>query len=394
MGVLGARRTLAVLGMGSAALLAVLAVGPPAGAATAISFSARNYTATTAGVGEGDGSLASGDVTGDGFADIVAADPSGMAFSVLRNRGDGTFAARKAIATGVNTWGVTVADVDHDGRADVLAVDMSSSNNAQLQVWLGAGDGTFSKLASYPVGSSPQNVVVTDFNGDGHADAAVDGAFGGQGILMFLGRGDGTFRTAQNVPAGQTPTVLATGDFNADGKPDLATAESTYPSTALYILIGKGDGSFQPAVSYPVSSTPESIAVGDLNADGHADIATADAWTMDVATFYGRGDGTFSPARYVSGSAPTGIGIADFNRDATADLAYTSIFESKVFILAGGSGTYSAAGSYPAASAPQPIVIDDFNSDGRADVATAGTTPQSATPWTVNQVTVLTNTTP
>ena len=96
--------------------------------------------------------------------------------------------------------------------------------------------------------------------------------------------------------AGYSPTA-ATGHFNNDTILDLVTANSS--TGALSVLLGNGDGTFQPAVNSPTGATPQSIAVGDFDADGKMDVATANTW--DVSILRGNGDGTFQ--------VPTSIGI-------------------------------------------------------------------------------------
>src|SRR5207248_183153 len=90
-------------------------------------------------------------------------------------------------------------------------------------------------------------------------------------VFILLGNGDGTFQPPVDYTAGTWPLFVAVGDFNGDGQKDLAVANGL--SNNVSILLGNGNGTFQPAVNYPVGN-PYSVAVGYFNADSHLDIAT------------------------------------------------------------------------------------------------------------------------
>ena len=102
--------------------------------------------------------------------------------------------------------------------------------------------------------------------------------------------------------------------MNGDGKPDLVVANLW---GTVGVLLGDGDGTFQPAVTYPVVGySPESVAVADLNGDGKPDLALATGvapvgWSSNISVFMGNGDGTLQPAvGYDCGDA-SAIAIAD-----------------------------------------------------------------------------------
>src|SRR5262245_20458086 len=99
----------------------------------------------------------------------------------------------------------------------------------------------FASPVSYPVGASPKAVVVADFNGDGKPDIAVANAGSGN-VSILIGNGDGTFRPALTFDTGVGYTSIAVSDVNNDGVPDLAVW--AVPGS-LSILLGSGDGSLQ-----------------------------------------------------------------------------------------------------------------------------------------------------
>jgi uncharacterized repeat protein (TIGR01451 family) len=125
---------------------------------------------------------------------------------------------------------------------------------------------------------------VEDFKGDGKSDLAVANATDNN-VSVLLGNGDGTFQPAMNYSAGTTPYFVAVGDFNGDGGTDLAIANAN--GNNVSVLLGNGDGTFQAAVNYGTDSTPHSVAVGDFNGDGRADLILADNGDSDVSVLLG-----------------------------------------------------------------------------------------------------------
>ncbi len=131
-------------------------------------------------------------------------------------------------------------------------------------------------------GSSPQAVITADFNGDHVLDVAVANEYGSS-VSVLLGKGNGTFRPALNATTGASPLSIAVGDFDADGKLDIATA-NLYD---LSVLRGNGDGTFQAPASISLGSGSRSVAVGDFNGDGKLDLGvTSNLFVID-GYYYG-----------------------------------------------------------------------------------------------------------
>jgi hypothetical protein len=138
--------------------------------------------------------------------------------------------------------------------------------------------------------------TVGDFNGDGKVDVVVPSA----GASIFRGNGDGTLQPAVplNQTAGNVYTAAASVDFNGEGKPDLLFLTPDFGSGAtMAILLGNGDGTFQPAVTYSLSIAPY-LALGDFNGDGKPHLAVAGGYGVlsyfSLTTLVNRGDGTFT----------------------------------------------------------------------------------------------------
>src|SRR5262249_52110157 len=156
-------------------------------------------------------------------------------------------------------------------------------------------------------------VAVGDFNGDGIPDLAVanygdlPNHFGSVSIL--LGNGDGTFQPASDYPAGQALSAVVVADFNGDGILDLAVAHFTRQGT-VSMLLGDGAGSFQPPIRYVTGNQANSVATADFNGDGIADLVVANEGERTVSVLLGIGDGTFQAAvNYAAGSGAASVAV-------------------------------------------------------------------------------------
>src|SRR5262249_50703536 len=161
--------------------------------------------------------------------------------------------------------------------------------------------------------------------------------------------------------AGYLPWFVATGDVNEDGHLDLATVNGR--SHDVSILLGLGNGTFQPDLANPRpgQTNPLGMLVGDFNGDQIPDLATVDYTGGGLFIFLGRGDGTFQERqRYAVGATAVGLVSADFNGDGIPDLATANCFSGDVSILLGkGDGTFQAETTYPASPFCQWVVAGD-----------------------------------
>jgi hypothetical protein len=215
-----------------------------------------------------------------------------------------------------------VGDFNADGHSDLAVAN--DWNPGSVSVLLGKGDGTFQTTDGYATGSHPRSVVVGDFNGDSRADLAVGSD---SSVSVLLGKGDGTFSPAINSGVGGS---LVTGDFNADGKLDLAVADiggGDPFGSHLWVLPGRGNGTFQASLVFRNVPVPASVTVGDFNGDGLPDIVMAGAWVL-----LGHGDGTFQAA-VETGTTGGSVAVGDFNGDGKPDLAVAHYTFGSVSVL-------------------------------------------------------------
>jgi len=180
-------------------------------------------------------------------------------------------------------------------------------------------------------------------------------------------------------PAGVTPWGIATADFDADGHLDLAVADASRNSVSL--LHGFGDGTFGPPAQLPAGLEPTAIVATDLNHDGRPDLVVANsaqskdgAVDGDVTVFLGAGDGTFGEATHIPmGNQPRDVVVADLDADGHPDIASANFGSKDVSIRLGtGDGTFGPEARFDWGAWPYRLTSADFNGDGMADLAVAG----------------------
>jgi len=288
--------------------------------------------------------------------------------------------------TGYQPCAVAVGDFNHDGKADMVTVNASSTQDpGSMSLLLGKGDGTFEDAVSIPTDIDPSAVVVGRFNNDAYDDIAVtcyDSGSGGSASVVdiFLGNSSGSFQTMTSFATPDSPVSLALADFNGDHHPDLAVSSHKGAGDLnLSVYLGDGAGGFALQSSY-VSYWNWALTSGDFNEDGTVDLAvTSLASSQDnysVTIYTGNGDGTF--AAHATGctidDGPTAITATDLNGDGHLDLAVTSqnVQTTGLGILQGaGDGTFAGPANFSALGLADGLAAADFDNDGHMDLAIA-----------------------
>ena len=310
-------------------------------------------------------SVAMADVNGDGKSDLLAANFNGASVSVLLGNGNGTFQPQKTFAAGASPYCVVSSDVNGDGKADLITANSASNT---VSVLLGNENGTFQPQQTFAVGTHPFTVVLADFNADGKPDLVVANS-NSNNVSLLLGNGNGTFQAQQTLAVGTKPVAVVAADMNGDGRPDLVVTNSN--SNNVSVLLGSGGTIFQPQQTFAAGSVVYSLAVADLNGDGVPDVVVANDANNTISLLQGNGNGTLQPQKtFAVGTNPFSVAVSDVNRDGKLDVVVANFNSSNIGVLVGnGNGTLQTQLTFAAATHPSSVALSDVNNDGRPDLA-------------------------
>ena len=328
------------------------------------------------------GNVVVADFNGDGIADIASASASTGQIAVVLGDGGGVFVPSQTLQVPESPFFLAATDINGDGITDLVA---SSGVGTNLTVFLGNGNGTFQSGFTVPgVATSSLGFpggAIADFNGDGRADILFPEFTNGSaiGVDVLLGNGDGTFQPVNRYPVTSNYAAVAVADFNGDGKPDVAI--SNFAANSVSILLGNGDGTFKTRNTIPVTPLGPAIIAADVNGDGKQDLVVSSS--TGVLVLLGNGDGTFlNPISTSLGIEGFAMAVTDVNADNEPDLIIAGLDSTSgaaelVVATNMGNGTFVSQ-VYPYAPGlsvsflySQILGIADINGDGRPDVVTA-----------------------
>jgi hypothetical protein len=301
------------------------------------------------------------DLNNDGKPDVVGMNSSSSVAAALGD-GKGGFSAFKTTPiTGLKNpskFTFIVGDFNGDGFPDVVVSGSDPVTGLPaIGVMLGNGDGTFQATTVYISKGSASfaSGAAGDFTGHGKIDVAIQAQ---NSISVFPGKGDGTFGAPIFTDTGVLSGCTAAADFNGDGKLDLTTGKD--------VLLGKGNGTFQEPIPVPDGNCD--VAVADLNHDGIPDLVTGTLNFTQVRVHLGNGTGKFDTGTpYQTGNtAGSGIQVADLNGDGSPDLAVLNGGDSDVTVLLNkGDGTFNVSKTW--FSGPDDccsfLLVGDYNQD-------------------------------
>ena len=279
---------------------------------------------------------------------------------------------------------MAVADFNHDGKPDLVVVNSGASGNS-ISVLLGNGDGTFQNQLTFQASFRPVAVAVADLNGDGKPDVIVANNSSGN-VGVFLGNGNGTFHREVTFAAGRYTHDVTVADVNGDGKLDLiatgyshptgsaralasfwATAtvrsdhksllplvavRATWPWQTLTVMASRIWSLVRPIMkwlccwetamapssamtAFATGSGPNGVAVADVNGDGIPDVLTANSLGSSSLECSWATEMALSKARTLlaTGAYAYALAIADLNGDGRPDLAVTNFHGDSVSVL-------------------------------------------------------------
>ena len=291
--------------------------------------------------------------------------------SILRGLAAGGF-ARTDLAAPRGPRGIAAADVNDDGRVDLIVTGWDSN---AVQVLFGNGAGGFATGPGVTGHAArPQGVAAADFNRDGHLDLIVAHESTG-GLAVLTGNGGSAF-TPQTIPGLTNLNVVTVGDFNRDGRVDAAAASTSGNRVGLYLGTASG---LRFNASYSTAASPRAVVARDVNHDGALDVVTANRTANSVSVLLGSTTvpGTLQPAEmFTAGAGSRAVAAEDFDHDGRIDLvtgnqnasSVSFFWNDTVFDTAAYSFSRRSFGTPSDETGGSPALPADFNEDGKLDV--------------------------
>jgi len=328
------------------------------------------------------------DIDGDGKPDMVTANDFTNTISILRNTstiGTLSFAGKVDYPTSSYPGPIAVADLDGDGKPDIVVPNTHSNN---ISVYLNTstvGTISFAAAVNYTTDSYPAAVAIGDLDGDGKPDLVVSGFYASYVSIFPNACSPGTIGFAAKIElaTGAAPDGVVVGDLDGDGKPDIAVGNSGDNTISVYrnITLAVGSIAFTPQTVYATPNYPGNLTLADLDVDGKPDLITTNYNGGSFSVFRNistSGTITFDPrVEFSTGviSRPNYSAIGDLDGDGIPDIAVVSQYFNRVYLFRNltkvGSSVLSFASkvSLITGDTPSFVSIGDLDGDGKPDLA-------------------------
>jgi hypothetical protein len=313
--------------------------------------------------------VAAGALTTGRPADLVAINPGSNTFSVLSGLGAGRFANPVRFLTTSPARAIRIADLEGNGVPDAIVLSARG-------VTIDRSDGTGGFLPNprtFDAGPDPTGETVTDVNHDGKPDLLIGDAYGD--LLVLLGNGDGTFQPGHSADQNVALAVLP----NGSPTPDFIYADQELDR----VVVDYGKGPTKPVADRSSGLlAPGAVALADLNGDGIPDLIVANSGSNNVLVYPGLGNGQFGAELngghgFFTGTNPVGITAVDLHDDGSNDHHLDLVIANKgsndVSILfyqpaAQGGFTFTPGPRLQSGFGPTSTVVQDVNGDGHPDL--------------------------
>ena len=342
--------------------------------------------------GLGGNVIVAGDFLGNGRKDLASIDfntTTTGTLTIALNKGDGTFQKENSYTLNATTANrfllyLSSGDINGDGKADLVVVYGGTSGT--VVPYLSSGNGVFVKGGTFAAGNSPGQAAIGRLNSDAYGDLAIPTS---TGVTILFGSPSGALMAGHSVPY-QNPTgIFGSGqglllaDVSKDGKTDMV-----FPgSNLVFVYKGNGDGTFASPSVYSLPG-PGSLTLADTKGIGNLDIAAigvlegSGGVAASIGLLTNDGKGNFRGAPNTYSALAAGIVSADFNRDGKRDVAVVNTptckapCNGKVTVFPGSGSTFFNAGTqYAIGMHGMAIASGDLNGDGVTDLVVTNGTP-------------------
>ncbi|CAM2707178.1 unnamed protein product [Rotaria socialis] len=324
--------------------------------------------------------IVAGDFNHDNLVDIIVASNGTYCIDIFLGNGDGTLRYYRAYSTGYDSSPVAMAvgDFNQDNSLDIAVANSGTDN---VGIFLGIGDGTFTKQYTYStsLNSNPSSIITGDLDNDNHLDLLVTNSGTGS-IGIFLGNGNGTFsqQTTFSINSEFRPTYIQFGNFDQDTQIDVVVVVDPI-NDEIYIFLRYANKTFATTTIFDgtFQSFPCFVAVADFNEDNQSDIVIVNYETDEIlllSNYFILPSVRQTNYLVEQGSAPSSVIVYDFNNDSQPDLVTNNAAGDSLLILFGNdNGTYDVKLSYSTGigSFPERLCIGDLNNDKRMDIVIA-----------------------
>ncbi len=296
---------------------------------------------------------------------------------------DKSFAPGEDFSTGVLPTFAAIGDLDGDGQTDLAVTNQISGSVSVLRNTSTAGVISYATKMDFSTGSFPQSVAIGDLDGDGKADLAVANSTSNT-VSVFRNTstvGAISYAAKMDFGTGTGPFSVAIGDLDGDGRADLVVTNSNSNNVSVFRNTSTAAGviSYAAKVDFATGSKPQSVAIGDLDGDGKVDLAVANRGDNTVSVLRNTSTGVISYADkvdFTTGTNPQSVAIGDLDDDGKTDLAVANFGSSTVSVFRNtstglGDISYDTKVDFDTGSGSRSVVIGDLNGDGRADLAVA-----------------------